>query len=180
VLPAAAWQRLLGRLARAVGSRETVVVGSAGFEEARAAGSIDGVAVELVAERRGYQLGRFEAAVGGAPLDQAPPLSLLRRGMPRLGRRSGVEVATGDLDFDATFAVHDARKLSSADPLLDDAMRPRLRAAIDGWLGIWPGQGVRLRTAGARWFTALLDGSPAGDQELDELLALLLEVRRRG
>lgn len=180
VVPPESWLALVRRMAQLLGTTETTVSGTPGFEEARIAGSAGDEAAEVRLLRRGFMLARVELAVGHAPTDEAPPLSLQRRGVPRLGRRDGLEVATGDLDFDASFIVFDARRLDAADSVLDDERRPRLRATVDGWLGVWPGRGARLCSVGAETFGLLLDESPRAEAAQRELLALLADVKRRG
>lgn len=178
-VPQQSWIEVVRRLARLLGTTETMVTGSPGFEEARILGSFDGEAAEARLVRRGHVLSRVELAVGHAPDEEPPPLSLQRRGMPRLGRRDGDEVATGDLDFDATFVIHDARRLDAADPILDDERRPRLRGVVDGWLAVWPARGARLRSVGAETFTLLLDESPRAEEAQRALFALLADLKRR-
>jgi hypothetical protein len=146
-LSPAEFVELLRRLAAWAGATEVTTVGSAGYEEARMHAARDGEPIEVGVSRRAGLLSGVEVVVGRAAASGAPPLSLLRRGTPRLGRRSGVEAPTGDARFDALFAIHDARQLHDRDPVLgDDAARTRLATTVYGWLGVWP-DGVRYRTA---------------------------------
>ena len=167
------------RLAASLGAREVVTVGPPGFEEVRARVTQDGQLVELGVQRSAGVLARAEFVVGHAPAEEPPPLSLHRRGAPRLGRRDGREIETGDTAFDALFSTWDARRLAGPDPLLDDATRTQLREVVDGWLAVWPGRGARFRTVGPRLFALLVDESAAGDEAVRAVAALLVEIQRR-
>jgi hypothetical protein len=145
-----AWRAALQRLAAAVGAVEVRTVGAAGYESARMHARTTSAAVVVTLGRRAGMAARLEVAVGDPPEREPPPLSLWRRGTPRLGRRAGTEVPTGDAPFDACLAVRDARTLHAGDPVLSDALRPRLASAVDGWLGVWPGRGAIFRSVEPR------------------------------
>ena len=174
------WQQLMRRAAAWIGAREVTNAGPIGFEEMRARALLDGETTELSLRRVGGELARAELVVGHAPSEEAPPLSLHHRGSPRLGRRDGNEAPTGDAAFDGAFAIYDARKLDHADPVLADDLRPGLRTLVDGWLGVWPGRGARLRTQSPALLRALSADDAEGERALRERFALLLEVKRRG
>ncbi len=165
------WRALVRRVAAAVGAREVEVVGADGYETARVRLVREADAVEVALGRRGGEVFHAEVIVGLAPSEEAPPVALARRGAPRLGRIRGEEVATGDLAFDEAFRTFDARKLTARDRVLDDDLRPRLLASVDGWLAVWPGAGVRYRTRN-------IEVVHTGDQ-LTGLIDLLVELKNR-
>src|SRR5204862_380701 len=86
-LSPARFRQLLQRLAVTVGASEVVAVGPRGYEEARIRGARDGDPVEIGVQRRAGALAIAEVVVGSTPPDEPPPLSLWRRGTPRLGRK---------------------------------------------------------------------------------------------
>jgi hypothetical protein len=164
---------LLRRVAAWAGATEVTTVGTAGYEEARMRTSRDGETIEIGLHRQAGVLAGVDVLIGQAPSGEPPPLSLVRRGTPRLGRRSGVEAPTGDARFDALFTVHDARQLNARDPVLgDDVLRSQLSTDVDGWLGIWPG-GLRFRTTSP----ALLGDTASA--RFQSLLQTLLDTRQR-
>jgi hypothetical protein len=175
-LSATDFRALLRRVASWAGAVEVTAVGAAGWEQAHMRAAGDGAPVEVTVSRRAGMLAVVEVVVGRAPADEPPPLSLLRRGAPRLGRKSGIEVALGDERFDRAFVVHDARVLRARDPVLgDDALRAGLLASADGWLGVWPA-GVRFRSASPALLTLLREEN--GSEKFRELLAVLVELHR--
>jgi hypothetical protein len=167
------WRALIRQIAAAIGAREVEVAGDEGYETARVrvrrtAGELE-AEVEVAFGRSGGELSHAEVVIGHAPSEEAPPVALTRRGTPKLGRTRGEEVATGDLDFDEAFRIYDARHLTDRDRVLDDDLRPRLIEALDGWLAVWPGAGVRYRTRNA----GVVDGN------LNGLIDLLLDLKNR-
>lgn len=168
-----AWQALVRRAAEALGAPEVEMAGREGYETARVRLTRGDVPIELAIGREAGRLAHGEVVVGHAPSEEAPPVALLRRGAPKLGRTRGDEVATGDLAFDEAFRIFDARQLSARDRVLDDDLRPRLVHRLDGWLGVWPGEGARYRTRE----TTLFEG--ALDEKLPGLVDLLLDLKSR-
>jgi hypothetical protein len=169
-----AWRALVKRVAAALGAPAVEIAGAEGYETARVRVTRDDETLEVALGREDGVVSHAEVVVGQAPAEEAPPVSLTRRGTPRLGRTRGDEVATGDLAFDEIFRIHDARQLSDRDRVLDDDLRPRLIHHLDGWLAVWPGAGVRYRTRNPR----LLENGV--EERLPGLIDLLVDVKNRG
>jgi hypothetical protein len=91
----------------------------------------------------------------------APPVGLEPR-VTLLARAEGVLVSahpappmtqaptvrTGDAAFDRRFRLQDAA--NHAATVLDDALRARVTALIDGWIAVWPGTALRYRVCPGR------------------------------
>ncbi|MSP63930.1 MAG: hypothetical protein EXR72_27025 [Myxococcales bacterium] len=166
----AMFRALAQRMAVALGAAHIEVGGAEGYETARMRVTQGEESLEVALGRQAGAIAHAEVVIGHAPSEEAPPMSLGRRGTPRLGRTRGDEVATGDLAFDEAFRIFDSRHLTERDRVLDDDLRPRLIAELDGWLAVWPGEGVRYRTRNV----GLLDGKLVG------LIDLLTELKNRG
>lgn len=174
----------------------------------------DGLRTYLVCRRRGVPLqvkierlpaGDEEAAsivaidvVCGeaAPAGVAPSWSLHAHSERRLGRAAhpappsadGPTTATGDDAFDRRFVVRDRGGLTER--LLDDELRARASAILDGWLAYWPSPGcLAYRVCPGRGapldhpipITELAFRGSVGDPgRLVTLLDLLADITRRG
>jgi len=130
---------------------------------------------------------RFEAALGQPPKDPAQ-LSLTRRRSSRgrkiADRGVGVRVKLLSAGFDDLFVVQDNTDAGAS--LLGDAeLRGEIERLVHGWLGVWPGEGVRYlcRPGADGWPVPLAEVafSPedASTEEIEDLLALLDGVARR-
>jgi hypothetical protein len=89
-------------------------------------------------------LREIDFAIG--PTDTGPPLLSLtsRAGGRALGPTAdGPAIETGDLDFDRAFKVRGRAEVADA---FDAPLRARVRD-LKGWLGVWPGGGVRYHAA---------------------------------
>lgn len=176
------WRTLLRRVAARLGAGEVSTVRTGGLEEARVvgeAGEADGEVVEVRLLRCDGALMSMEVVVGQVPSGETvAPLTIQRRGTPRSGRRAGSMVRLGDEAFDEAFVVHDARRVEHGDPVLSDDARAGLRQRMAGWLGVWPGLGVRYRGVGGTALRTLADEEEGG-ASFEALLALLVDLKRR-
>jgi hypothetical protein len=104
----------------------------------------DGLPVTLRFLCRDGLLREIDVALG--PTDAGPPLLSLaaRAGGRALGPTAdGPVIETGDRDFDRAFKLRGRAEVADA---LDAPLRARLRE-LKGWLGVWPGGGVRYHAA---------------------------------
>lgn len=168
------WRPLLREIGQTLGASEVICTNGLLDEEARLHFRRNDQPFTLVLTRRRGLLRAIELVCGLAPEDSPAPLSLTRRGTPRLGASHGARVATGDLAFDQAYLVDDARRLDGVDPLLADDLRPRLLTLLDGWLGVWPGEGTRYRSRNPVSFRG-----PDGLERILAMADLLTELKRR-
>jgi hypothetical protein len=98
-------------------------------------------------------------------------------------------VRTGDLPFDQRFRIRDAG--GRGERLLDEGLRARATALIDGWVAFWPGRGLRYQVQPG--YGAPLDhpipitelsfrgvaGAGSGER-LVTLIDLLVDITARG
>ena len=132
-------------------------------------------------------LKQFEVYMG-EPVKEPAPVSVQRRRQGR-GRRVrgqgfGDKVKTHDQAFDRQFALKDSSgKLTQV--LADDELRARLVQQLHGWLGVWPGEGLRYEAAPEAdgWPVPLAEVafSPmsADTNDVEALLDLLAELADR-
>jgi hypothetical protein len=132
------------------------------------------------------ELQRLEAVIGKPPRDAAQ-LSLYRRRGSRGGRVSersyGSRTKLDDENFDRQFTLQDNTDRASG-ILSGPGTLEKLERLIHGWLGIWPGEGVRyLAKPGADgWPLPLAEVvfSPedASTEDVEDLVALLASLAR--
>jgi hypothetical protein len=122
----------------------------------------DGEAVtHILAERRGHdvklRVTRYDGSIVAVEMlcgidndsPGQPSWTLYARPERLLGVRAHPEppatdapvVKTGDQSFDQRFRMRDGGK--HADALLDEELRSRATALIDGWVAYWPGSGIQ-------------------------------------
>ncbi len=129
-------------------------------------------------------LEQFEVYLGVAVRDPAP-VSIQRkrggRGRRVRGQGFGERVRAHDPLFDRQFVAKDSiGKLAQV--LADDALRAQLQQRLHGWLGVWPGEGLRYEAAPARdgWPVPVAEVafSPESADTLDieQLLELLVAL----
>ena len=112
-------------------------------------GKLDGrpYSVRLLQSRG--SLKQFEVYIGATVKDPAP-VSIQRkrggRGRRVRGRGFGERVRAHEQRFDRQFAIKDSTD-KLAQLLADDELRLRLEQQIHGWLGLWPGEGLRYEAA---------------------------------
>jgi hypothetical protein len=160
------WRLALGKMAETLGFTE---VGEAAGA-VRMRGERGGHKVEIRLGQQAGELPQLEIVCGHAPAEEPAPLSLTRLGTDRLGKAEGELVETGDLVFDAAFRVRDARVLTGPDLILTDEIRRDLVEVVEGWLGVWPGQGTCYRVRESHLSARLVAG------EGDALVALMALV----
>jgi hypothetical protein len=111
-----------------------------------------GIEVRLRVERIGDSIHSIDIIAGSeAPESQAPAWTLHARPERLLGigahpeppRTAAPAVKTGDAAFDQRFRIRDEAGYTAQ--LLDEGLRARAAASIDGWLAYWPGKGLRHR-----------------------------------
>src|SRR5262249_13982077 len=103
------------------------------------------------------------------------------RGTPHAPFTSAPTVRTGDAAFDLRFRLHDAGALSGR--VLDDGLRARAAAILDGWVAIWDGGALRYQVVPGRGapldhplpVTALRRGDATDPRRLAAVFELLAE-----
>lgn len=184
------WSAYLSRLAAACsrpkGNGEAVQLQGNGQQIAYIRGKQEGLPFTLrILHDRG-EIQRLEAVIGKPPRDAAQ-LSLNRRRGSRGGRVSerscGSRIKLDDEDFDRQFTLQDntdrAPSLLSAPGVLEE-----LERLIHGWLGIWPGEGLRYlaKPGPDGWPLPLAEVvfSPedASTEDVEDLVALLTSLAR--
>lgn len=92
----------------------------------------------------------------------------------------------GDVSLDNKFRLRGS--LVACNTLLDETLRMRVAATLDGWLAYWDGDGLRYRIYPGRGapldhpmpLSDLALGRPAGCERLVAVFELLVEIARRG
>lgn len=171
----ASWQLALRKILEALGFQE--MGEAAGVVRMRA--ERGGHEVEIRLGQRGNALPQLEIVCGHAPLQEPAPLSLTRRGTDRLGKAEGELIETGDLAFDGSFRIRDARVLTGQDRILTDESRQELVELVEGWLGVWPGQGICYRVRESHLSARLVAGDGEAVVRLLALVDLLVALPRR-
>jgi hypothetical protein len=184
------WTAYLNRLAETCslppGGGEAVQLQNDGQQIAYVRGRRGGLPFSLRMLHDAAGIQRFEALVGSAPKDPAQ-LSLTRRKGSRGQRVSerglGGKVKLED-DFDRQFVIQDSTD-RAPDLLSDAVLRGEIERLIHGWLGLWPGEGVRYlaRPGADGWPLPLAEVSfspeDASTEEIEDLLSLLDGLARR-
>lgn len=171
----ASWRLALRKMMEAFGFEE---LGEAGGG-VRMRGERGGHTVEIRLGQWVGELPQLEIVCGHAPLQEPAPLSLTRQGTARLGKAEGELVETGDLTFDAAFRIRDARMLTGPDLVLTDESRQGLVELVEGWLGVWPGQGICYRVRESHLGVRLVAGEGEALGQLLALVDLLVALPRR-
>ncbi len=185
------WNGYLQHLARACSSPpesgESVLLQTGLQHVGHVRGEVGGQAYSVRLLQSDGALQQFEVNVG-ASVKEPAPVSLQRtrgvRGGRVRGKGFGDKVRTGDQAFDRQFALRDSTD-GLAQVLADDDLRDRVEQRIHGWLGVWPGEGLRYEAApGADGWpvpVAEVAFSPASADtaDIEELVALLTELIRR-
>jgi hypothetical protein len=187
----AAWNEYLKRLAvacsRPESSGEAVLLQNHSHQMAHLRGRRDGVPFAVRLLCRAGRVERLEAVMGQPPSDCAP-LSLQRTAELR-GRRvsqkgAGATVRLQAPDFDERFSLRDAT--GQAGSLLDDsALRLGMSQMIHGWLGLWPGEGLRYLAQPGKdgWPLPLAEiafaPEMASTEDLESLMRVLGDLARR-
>ena len=147
-------------------------------------GQLDGRAFSIRMLQSGGSLKQFEVYMGASVKDPAPA-SIQRkrggRGRRVRGRGFGERVQAHDPHFDRNFVVKDSSE-KLAQVLADDELRAQVELLLHGWLGIWPGEGLRYEAApevdGWPVPVAEVAFSPASadTSDIEELLDLLVTL----
>jgi hypothetical protein len=154
-IPDGVWDTYVARLAGVLGASVTQAASSAGVL-ARLSGVRDGrpYVLELLRGQSvagGASLESIDLLFGADPADATPAWTMLARvtGLVGAGAHpppptaSGGKALTGDPVFDGRFRLQDAGGLTAR--LLDDGLRARAAATLDGWVAVWPERSVRYR-----------------------------------
>lgn len=111
-----------------------------------------GVPIRLRVDREEGSIVAIDVLCGEEPpSDLSPAWTLYARPERLLGLHGHAEPPetpapgrkTGDQSFDLRFRLRDDGKLTET--LLDDALRARATALVDGWMAYWPEHGLRYR-----------------------------------
>jgi hypothetical protein len=141
---------------------------------------IDGAVIAL-----DVVIGREHDEMRGATLTMwaIPPREL---GVNPAGPPAAPLFKTGDAPFDERFKVRGNRL--SLEKLLDDGLRARAVATLDGWLAYWAPEGMRYRVYPGRGapldhpvpLSDLALGRTASPDRLVAVIQLLVEIAERG
>ena len=182
------WKVFLKRLARTCsrpeGSGEAVVLQTDSQQIAHVRGKRDQLPFTLRFVVASGRVEQIDATLGAATKDPAP-LSISRRRGTR-GRRvkkrgDGPRVSPGTESFGRQFVVHDSTG-DAATLVADAEIRARMQQFLHGWLGIWPGEGVRYLAHPPEdgWPVPLAEvafsSSDADTTDIEGLVELLLEL----
>ena len=180
------WNTYLQQLAHACSSPsdsgEAVLLQTDQQQVGHVRGRLDGHAYSVRILQTNGTLEQFEVFVGTPARDPAP-ISFQRkrgaRGRSVRGKGMGQRLRVPDESFDRQFVVKDASNRMEQ-VLLDDELRGRLVRQIHGWLGIWPGEGLRYQAAPGPdgWPVPLAEVAFSPDsadtRDIEELLSLLI------
>jgi hypothetical protein len=154
-IPDGVWDTYVARLAGALGA---TVVAPGANEKAltRLAGVRAGLPYTLDLARGasvsgGASLESIDLTFGADPAGASPAWTMLARVTGLLGAGAhpppptvaGGRVQTGDAVFDNRFRIQDGAELTAK--LLDDGLRVRAAATLDGWIAVWPERAVLYR-----------------------------------
>lgn len=118
-----------------------------GVEITHVTGKRTGMAVSLTLSRDSAGIQSIVLTCGDDVPVESPAwtLAVRSRGLSGAAAQpplsSGKPVKTGDAIFDSRFVVHDADGASAR--LLDDGLRARATAILDGWIALWPKRSLR-------------------------------------
>ena len=151
-IPAAAWDGYVASVAAALATTSSELAPSTGGSggETRLVTTRRGLALRLALLRADDgTLRAVEILVGKLPAGAPPAATLWAQAGPGLAtgahpappRCAHARRLTGDTLFDQRFALQADAELART--LLDDGLRARAAAVLDGWLAIWPGTAVR-------------------------------------
>jgi len=166
--------------------------GEGGLSSSVIVGEKDGIQVRTRIERidggviaLDVVLGREIDEVRGATLTlwAIPPRAL---GVNPAGPPAAPVFKTGDIGFDERFKSRGNRQ--SLDTLLDDGLRARVIATLDGWLAYWAPEALRYRVYPGRGapldhpmpLSDLALGRTATPDRLVAVVELLVEIAARG
>lgn len=192
-----AWQRFVAEIVRALRAKETgespetsaiTTETELGIIETKVLTTARGIPIALRVARADGAVQAIDVQCGASvPRTDPPAWSLhalperkLAMGThPEPPSTSAPTIKTGDFAFDRRFRVRDAA--SHTDTLLDDALRARATAMLDGWLAYWPGKTLYYRVFPGRGapldtpipVTELAFRGADAPQSADKLLTLL-------
>lgn len=195
-IPDEIWQAYVRRLALAV-TADPRMLREGDVEETFLSGQRGTLPFTVRILRNGQGIRSLEAIFGEAVADGAAPSwtmfarpeGLLATGVhPAPPPAHGHAPRTGDYAFDRRFRLDDAATLTPH--LLDDGLRARAAAVLDGWLAVWPGRCLHYKVCPGRG--APLDhpipvtelafrggASSMASERLVGVLDLLAEIARR-
>jgi hypothetical protein len=156
-IPDPTWQAYAEALRQALRA-ETLEIGN---EVTRLSGKVGELAFAVAVTRRPASVESVEITFLSDPPDEEPAWVMVARaeGIPGAlahpppPRTAAPAVRVGDEAFDQRFRVHD--RSGGAQPtltarLLDEGLRARATAVIDGWVAVWPGRSLRYRVCPGR------------------------------
>jgi hypothetical protein len=185
VIPDAAWHPYTEALAAALGG-EVLHEGAVTHVRGRAAGT-----PFVVTLARG-RVPAVDVTLGDVP-ERAPEVTLQARPQRHLGGRGhppppatpAPSVRTGDQLFDDRFRLHEAGGLATR--VLDEGLRARASAVLDGWVAVWAGGGLRYHVRPGHGapldhpipLAELAAGTPTRPDRLVHVFHLLAEMAAR-
>ncbi len=144
------WAAYVDALAAAVRAKEAHTTEEGSRSLNILSGTQGSVSYALVIERVHGVVHTVELRFGEIPEGEEPSLTLLARlegvlwsAHPSPPPTTAPPTRTGDAAFDRRFRVQDAGGVARS--LLDDALRARAAALLDGWVAVWPGRAVQYR-----------------------------------
>lgn len=166
--------------------------GDGGLASSIIVGDKDGMAVRTRIERIEGSVIALDVVLG-REIDELRGATLTLWAIP--ARNLGVNPAgppaaplfkSNDGSFDERFKTRGNR--AAFDKLLDDGLRARAVATLDGWLAYWESEGLRYRVYPGRGapldhpmpLSDLALGRPASPERLISIIELLVEIAARG
>ena len=156
-IPDAVWEAYVSRLMTALSARRHIRRGN-GHEQTVLSGQRNEIPFSLRLSRGpdrqgGAGLESIDLVFGGGDHEppDAPSWTMLARaaGLMAAGAHppppnvAGPRTQTGDAVFDGRFRLHDAAGLTPR--LLDEDLRVRAAATLDGWVAVWPERALLYR-----------------------------------
>jgi hypothetical protein len=191
------WQAYVQALCRALSSEDeatSVTTHHEGNRQTRIHAILGGMELSVEIEAEDDSIARIDVLVGevgqGEPAWTMAARPEKRHGVhPSPPHTSAPAIKTGDAPFDERFRVRGSHEL--CDQLLDNGLRARATALIDGWVAWWPGKGLGFRVCPGRGapvdhpipITELAfrpAGGPINVDKMTSLLQLLRDIASRG
>jgi hypothetical protein len=200
-IPGEAWQRYVQAVTTSLDADASVNVTDSGDEVTSIAGRRQGRPFVLRLGRQHGRLTCLDVVVSASEADAAVPAD----GVPAwtMSTRPGVAAGvhppapehtgdvrkTGDAVFDRRFKIIEPARAGHTERLLDDGLRARAAAVLDGWLALYPGHALQYRVHPGKGapldhpvpITALTFGTPAdpGAERLVNIVDLVTAIAAR-
>jgi hypothetical protein len=152
----ATWRAYATALSRAIAADEPRLIPRGPIEETTIGGIRGSMPFALSIQRSPQGVVAIDMLFGLAPpADRPPDLTLLARPEgalyaphPAPPPTDAPTARTSDAAFDRRFRAQDRGGLLAR--CLDDALRARATALLDGWIAVWPGRALRYRVCPGR------------------------------